>query len=141
MEEIVKKIFLFFKRRHDLKIAVIERERTHAAKQRLEITNRYEKKLRDQAEELRKEFDKELREKLKAKNDEIQRLKDLIKYIKNSGENLQILSKEFELELRGLLVMMGKIQNRFTNIEYRAHKETQRIDKKIDKYIGMEDIE
>ena len=137
----MRKVFLFFKKRHDLKVAIIERERTLAAKQRLEITNKYEKILREQAEALRKEFDKELREKIKEKNNEIQRLKDLIKYIKNSGENLQILSKEFELELRGLLVMMGKIQNRFTNIEYRAHRETQKIDKKIDKYIEMEDIE
>lgn len=136
----MRRIFLFFKKRHDLKISIIERERNYAAKQRFELQRKHEKDLRNLTEELRKEFDSELKAKIKEKNNEIRNLKDVIRYIRNSGENLQILSKEFELELRGLLVMMGKMQNRFSNIEFRAHKETQNIDKKIEKYIGEDGI-
>lgn len=129
------KIFDWLKKRHDLKLAIIERERTQACRERLNLIKQHEKAIKTQAENMRKEFDKELQQKLDNKQDEIDNLKKLIRYIKNSGENIQILSNEFEMELRGLLLMLGRMQNRFTNIEDRAFRETKKIEKKVDKFI------
>lgn len=128
-------LFDYFKRVHDVKIQVIERERSSAAKERLDLIKQHERAIKKQAEDLRKEFEKELQDKIDNKQDEIDNLKKLIRYIKNSGENIQILSNEFEMELRGLLLVLGRMQNRFTNIEDRAFRETKKIEKKVDKFI------
>jgi len=129
-----------FKKRHDLKLAIIERERTQACKDRLMLLRQYERDIKKHDADLRKEFENELKEKMESKQDEIDNLKNLIRYIKNSGENIQILSNEFEMELRSLLLMLGRMQNRFGNIEDRAFRETKKIEKKVDKFIQVEDI-
>lgn len=128
-------LFDYFKKIHDVKNQVIERERKEACRERLNLIKSHEKAMKKQAEDLRREFDKELQDKIDNKQDEIDNLKKLIRYIKNSGENIQILSNEFEMELRGLLLVLGRMQNRFTNIEDRAFRETKKIEKKVDKFI------
>lgn len=132
------RVWDWVKTKHDLSIAVTERERKAAARSRLNLLNHHEKALKNQAEKLRKEFDRELNEKLNRKDSEIQELKKMIRYLKSSYENLQILSGEFELELRGAAMLVGKLQNRFANIEDRAFRETKKIEKKIDKFIKQD---
>jgi hypothetical protein len=134
------KIFDYFKKIHDIKNVVIERERKIATRERLNLIKQHEKALKNQADDLRKEFSKTLNQKLETKQDEIDNLKKLIRYIKNSGENIQILSSEFEIELRSLLTILGKMQNRFGNIEDRAFRETKKIEKKVDRFIQQEEI-
>jgi len=133
------RILNWFKKRHDLKISITERERKHALRERLNLMKQHEKALIAQKESLKREFDKELSRKLDIKQDEIDNLKKLIRYIKNSGENIQILSNEFEIELRSLLLILGKMQNRFGNIEDRAFRETEKISKKANKFIQQEE--
>lgn len=130
----------WFKKRHDLKIAIIERERSQACRERLNLIKVHERAMKKQAEDLKQAFNKELEKKLDTKQDEIDNLKKLIRYIKNSGENIQILSNEFEIELRSLLLILGKMQNRFGNLEDRAFRETKKIEKKVDKFIQVEDV-
>jgi thymidylate synthase len=137
---ITMKIFDYFKKIHDIKNVVIERERKIATRERLNLIKQHEKALKNQADDLRKEFSKTLNQKLETKQDEIDNLKKLIRYIKNSGENIQILSSEFEIELRSLLTILGKMQNRFGNIEDRAFRETKKIEKKVDRFIQQEEI-
>jgi hypothetical protein len=132
------KIFDYFKKIHDIKNVVIERERKIATRERLNLIKQHEKALKNQADDLRKEFSKTLNQKLETKQDEIDNLKKLIRYIKNSGENIQILSSEFEIELRSLLTILGKMQNRFGNIEDRAFRETKKIEKRVDRFIQQE---
>jgi uncharacterized membrane protein YgaE (UPF0421/DUF939 family) len=134
------KIFDYFRKIHDIKNVVIERERKIATRERLNLIKQHEKALKNQADDLRKEFSKTLNQKLETKQDEIDNLKKLIRYIKNSGENIQILSSEFEIELRSLLTILGKMQNRFGNIEDRAFRETKKIEKKVDRFIQQEEI-
>ena len=134
------KIFDFLKRRHDLKLAIIERERTQATKERLSLIRQHEKEMLRQKEELKKEFDKQLSESLEAKDNQIRDLKKLIRFIKNSSENIQILSNEFEIELKSLLVILGKMQNRFGNIEHRAYRETQKLEKKVDRFLQEDPV-
>ena len=129
-----------FKRRHDLKLAIIERERTQATKERLSLIRQHEKELLKQREDIKKEYEKELSEKLDAKDNQIRDLKKLIRFIKNSSENIQILSNEFEIELKSLLVILGKMQNRFGNIEHRAFRETQKLEKKVDRFLQEEPV-
>ena len=132
------KIFDGFRKKHELKLLVIERERTRASREKLNLIKRYEKSMIKQAENLRKEFDKELSEKIDKKNTEIHNLKKLMFNIKSSAEDVQSLSAEMEIELRTANIVMGKSQNRFSNIEQRAFREIQKIDKKIEKYIDLE---
>ena len=134
------KIFDFLKRRHDLKLTIIERERTQATKERLSLIRQHEKEMLKQREDLKKEYEKELNDKLDAKDNQIRDLKKLIRFIKNSSENIQILSNEFEIELKSLLVILGKMQNRFGNIEHRAFRETQKLEKKGDRFLQEEPV-
>lgn len=132
----MKKLFTWFKNRHELKEKIIQRERRFAAEERLFLINEYESKLKKQRKELRVEYEKELKKEISIKNIEIQNLKKLLRSIKIFGDNLQVLSSEFAVELESLLVVLGKMQNRFVNIEYRAHRETRKIEKKSNKVIG-----
>jgi len=75
------KIFDFLKKRHDLKLAIIERERTQATKERLSLIRQHEKELLKQREDIKKEYEKELSEKLDAKDNQIRDLKKLIRFI------------------------------------------------------------
>lgn len=71
----MKRIFLFFRKRNDLKNAIIERERAYASKQRLEIMQRHErektlmiekheKEKRDIIENMKKELSHEMKDKI-----------------------------------------------------------------------------
>ena len=147
----MKRIFGFFRKRSDLKNAIIERERSYASKQRLEIMQRHErektlliekheKERRESIENVKKELYQEMKEKIREKNNEIKNLKRAIKDIQGYGENLQIISKEFELDLRGIAILAGKMQNRAGNIEHKTHVEIQKIGKTINKYLGEEEL-
>ena len=131
------RIFDFLKKRHDLKIAITERERTNAVKDRLLLLKHHERQMRKQAEDLRKEFNIELQDKLSIKQDEINNLKKLINHLKSSYENLHSLSGEFALEFRTAAILASKSQNRFVNIEDRALREAEKIEKKIGKFIQI----
>ena len=133
-------LFDYFKRVHDVKIQVIERERSSAAKERLDLIKQHERAIKKQAEDLRKEFEKELQDKIDNKQDEIDNLKKLISHLKSSYENLHSLSGEFAMEFRTAALLAGKSQNRFANIEDRALREAARIEKKIGKFINQEDL-
>lgn len=134
------KIFDFLRQRHNLKLTIIERERTNATKERLYLLKQHEKEMLKQKEELQKQFKKELDDKLEIKDNQIRDLKKLIRFIKNSSENIQILSNEFEIELKTLLITLGKMQNRFSNIENRAYRETKKLESKVDRFLQEEPV-
>ena len=130
-------LFDGFRERGNLKRLITERERDRASRIRLNIIKANEKAMLKQADTLRKEFDRELNDKLREKDNEIRLLKKLIFSIKSSAEDIQVMGSEFELELRAANVMIGKFQNRFANIEGRAFREIQKIEKKVDKFIEV----
>ena len=134
------RILNWFRKRHDLKIAITERERKHALRERLNLMKQHEKALTAQKESLKREFDKELSRKLDVKQDEIDNLKKLLTHLKTSFENLHSLSGEFAIEFRTAALLAGKSQNRFANIEDRALREAERIERKIGKFITRGDI-
>lgn len=112
---------------------IIQRERHQAAEERIKLIKLYEAKIRKEREEIQAECEKRLKNEIDIKNTEINDLKKILNSIKIFGENLQILSGEFEMELRSLLMLMGKMQNRFVNIQFRAETETKKIEKKCEK--------
>lgn len=134
------KIFDYFRKIHNLKIVITERERKYAARERLNLIKSHEKAMKIQAESLKNQIEKEFNRKIDIKNDEINNLKKLINHLKSSYENLHSLSGEFAIEFRTAALLAGKSQNRFANIEDRALREAERIERKIGKFINSEDV-
>jgi hypothetical protein len=125
----------WIKSRQELKNHIRQQERHNAAIERMNLIRLHEKELRKQREELKAEYEAKLKRALDLKNAEIKDLRKLIKSIKTFGENLQILSGEFEMELKTVVALIGRSQNNFANIEYMSHRATKKIEKRIDKFI------
>jgi hypothetical protein len=131
----MKRIMKWIKSRQELKNHIRQQERHNAAIERMNLIRLHEKELRKQREELKAEYEANLKRALDLKNSEIKDLRKLIKSIKTFGENLQILSGEFEMELKTVVALIGRSQNNFANIEYMSHRATKKIEKRIDKFI------